>query len=108
MPPKEFKYFISEDAFVSVFFRTNRGVIADFVVKLNAIIDGRAYEIVRFDTAHGGVHKDVLRPDGTKEKVVQFRYLTYKQGLDLATTDVEEHMEFYIERFKKWLKQKGK
>jgi len=80
----------------------------DFVVKLNFIIDSQIFEVVRFDPAHGGVHKDVLRPDGKKEYIRLFHYLSFKQGVDLAINDIEEHWEFYIERFKKWLNEEKK
>lgn len=64
------------------------------------------FEVVRFDTAHGVVHKDILLPDGSKYNMKAYSYLTNEQGLDFATDDIEEHFEFYIERFEQWLKQR--
>ena len=106
MPPKEFKYYLSDNAYVSVHFLTNRGKVIDFVVKLNYVKGNETHEVIRFDTAHGGVHKDILLPNGSKYRVINYSYLTNEEGVNFATDDLEEHFEFYIERFQQWLKQK--
>jgi len=47
---------------------------------------------VRYDTAHGRPHKDILHPDGTQDKVEFYGYsrlvnprLTTRPSLPLAT-----------------------
>jgi len=102
MPPKEFKYYLNENVFISVFLYTVRGKVNDFVVKLNCITNNTVAEIIPFDTAHGCIHKDVLRPDGTKEYVKKYHSIDLNAGVDFATADIEEHWEFYIERYNKW------
>lgn len=108
MPPQNYSYFISDNLFISVYFTTFRGKVAEFVVKLNLIVDEKVFEMVRFDNAHNVVHKDILFPDSSKFKVVSYPYLTNEQGLDFAVDDLEEHCEFYLERFERWLKEKQK
>ena len=110
MPPKEFKYFLSNNAYVSVYLFTDRAKVTEFVVKLNyiTITENETCEVIRFDTAHGTVHKDILLPDGSKYLVKRYRSLSHEQGLDFATDDLDEHFEFYIERFKQWQKERKK
>jgi hypothetical protein len=106
MPPKEFRVPFSHEVTLYVYFFNAGKVITEYVVKLLLNEKGKEYEVIRFDTAHGGPHKDVLRPDGSKEYVQTFYYLDNNQGLTFALDDVDEHWEFYVERFRKWLQRK--
>jgi hypothetical protein len=45
-----------------------RGKITRFRVQYEALIGGEWRAIVRYDTAHGRPHKDLLHPDGTQDK----------------------------------------
>jgi hypothetical protein len=63
------------------------------------------YEVIRFDSAHGCPHKDILDPTGSVVRKVWFELLDNQQGLNLAIKDLKDNYELYIERFKKWLKE---
>ena len=106
MPPKRFKFPLSEFAFGSVYFRTTRGIIVEFVVKLHMILAEVEYEVLRYDTAHGGTHKDVLLPDGSKFDVVPYHYLSPKDALTFAIQDIYNNWKFYTERFERWINEK--
>ena len=41
-------------------FLTDRGVVRRFTVQYEAVVDGTTYPVVRWDTAHGYVHRDTL------------------------------------------------
>jgi hypothetical protein len=45
-----------------------RGVISGFVVQYEALLKGDWRAIVRYDTAHGFAHKDIIHPTGEQEK----------------------------------------
>jgi hypothetical protein len=68
MPPEYFVFNLCETVFVSVYFSTVRGRVIEFAVKLRVDFEGKRYEVIRYDAAHGGPHKDVLRPDGTRHE----------------------------------------
>ena len=53
---------------IRVQFRKDRGKILEFVVQYETLVMGEWKVVVRYDTAHGQPHTDVIRPDGTKEK----------------------------------------
>lgn len=80
----------------------------EFVVKLLLKVSGQTFEVIRYDTAHGGPHRDTLFPDGTKYRIRKFDYLDNNQGLTFALDDIDEHWEFYIEGFKQWLEKSGR
>jgi hypothetical protein len=42
--------------------------ILSFVVQLERLIGEKWYPVIRYDTAHGYAHCDILWPDGTQEK----------------------------------------
>jgi hypothetical protein len=41
--------------------------ITDFVVQYEIFINDKWCPVVRYDTAHGYAHKDLIHPDGSKE-----------------------------------------
>jgi hypothetical protein len=77
----------------------------DFVVKLIVKIGQEFYEVIRFDSAHGCPHKDILVPDGSIKRKVWYELFDNNQALDLAVRDLKDNFEIYIERFRKWLKK---
>lgn len=42
--------------------------VIKFLVQYETFIEGKWREIVRYDSAHGHPHKDVLHPDGSQDK----------------------------------------
>ena len=105
MPKKYYKIELLGGAAVHVYFETASGIIINFVVKLVFEINNRYYEIIRFDSAHGCPHKDVLNVEGKVIRKIWYDFLDYKQALDVAIKDLKDNHELYIERFKKWLKK---
>jgi len=77
-------------------------------VKLLFKSGGKTYEVVRYDSAHEGPHRDTLLPNGTKYRVNKYTYLNNNQGLTFALDDIQEHWAHYIERFNRWLKENEK
>jgi hypothetical protein len=45
-----------------------KGKISDIVVQYETLLSGKWVAIVRYDCAHGFFHRDVLNPNGSKEK----------------------------------------
>jgi len=104
MPKRYFKIIIDNDIEIHVFFETMNGLIVRFVVKLLLIIDAVPYEVARYDSAHSCPHKDILDENGKITRKTWFELLDNKQALDLAIKDFSDNYDFYIGRFKKWLK----
>ena len=66
MNEKSFEISIDEVHLITVYYRTKKGIIVEFCVRLmrEDISDGRLVCISRFDDAHGYAHQDILGVSG--------------------------------------------
>jgi hypothetical protein len=69
---KEFIKYLDKDGKERIRMRiaVENGKIVDIVVQYESLINGKWYAIVRYDCAHGFFHRDVIYPNGEKEKQV--------------------------------------
>ena len=105
---KEYFLEIEEGVIVYVDFKTNRGKVKEFVVKLLCEVKEEWHEIIRFDSGHNCPHKDILNTQGKVIRKIWYEFLDNSQALTMAITDIKEHFEFYRERYVKWLKTQDK
>ena len=84
---------------------TESGELKDVMFQYETLIDDEWIAIVRYDCAHGFFHRDVLFPNGDKEKqVIEIGFL--KQASQYAEQDMKDRWEWYRERYIKKLKRK--
>ncbi len=80
------------------------GKVVDIVVQYESFIDEKWVVIVRYDCAHGFLHRDVIFPNGDKEKqVIEFDNL--EMALTYAEQDFKDRWGFYKNRYLKKLKK---
>jgi hypothetical protein len=80
------------------------GKVTDIVVQYESFIGGKWIAIVRYDCAHGFLHRDIMHPNGDKEKqVIDFDNL--EMALTYAEQDFKDRWEFYKNRYLKKLKK---
>ena len=101
---KEYFLEIEEGTIVYVYFKTIKGEVTDFVVKLLSMFDDEWHEILRYDSGHDCPHKDILDINGEVIRKVWYDFLDNGQALTIAITDIKDNFEFYRERYQKWLK----
>jgi len=101
---KEYFLEIEEGTIVYVYFKTIKGEVTDFVVKLLSMFDDEWHEILRYDSGHDCPHKDILDINGEVIRKVWYDFLDNGQALTMAITDIKDNFEFYRERYQKWLK----
>jgi hypothetical protein len=89
---------------VRVRFIRERKQIVSFVVQLECLIDDSWYPLVRYDTAHGFAHCDILRPDGSSEKLL-IPVSDFNEALTYAQEDIKANYRRYCTRFKRWLNE---
>ncbi len=78
----------------------------DYLVQLEVETEPNRWQpAVRYDTQHGGPHRDQLKITGEQEKQflnVKFDFLTgYKDAVAEAERDIEANWKTYQERFLK-------
>jgi len=81
-----------------------KGRITGFVVQYEILFEERWLPIVRYDTSHGYAHKDLINPDGSKEKIFM-GVINLNEALALADMDINENWERYKERYFRRLKR---
>ena len=87
-----------------VYAQKEKGEILEFVVQYEAIISGEWQSIVRYDTAHGFAHKDIIKADGTTVKQPLF-FETYNLAFTFATLDLKANWKQYRDNFEKEIKK---
>ena len=94
---------MSDFAFVFVYFLTNKGEVGKFVVKLNILLGEKILELARYDSGLHAPHLDILHPDGSKKKIVDYSMLENAQAINVAIEDFSNNWELYWERWQRWL-----
>ena len=72
--------------------------IIEFMIQYEVFIKGKWYPVVRYDTAHGFTHKDVLAFNGTVTKY-ELPFADYNVALTFAEKDLKENWLIYRENF---------
>lgn len=106
MNEKEFYIFLGNQLNdrIRVRFEKEGGKIIDLVIQYEALISGKWMAVVRYDCAHGFFHRDLLHPNGDKEKkVIDAPDLKY--AFTFAKQDLEDRWEWYKEQFIKKIKK---
>jgi len=85
--------------------QVDNGELIDVVYQYEALIDQQWRAIVRYDCAHGFFHRDVMLPNGDKEKY-EIAIDNLKSASKYAEQDLKDRWEWYRERYLKKLKKK--
>lgn len=103
----EFRRLLDNDNALRVMFESERGQIVRFVVQLECIFeeDGEWIPVVRYDTAHGYAHRDILHPYKKEEKT-KMSAQDYNEALNIAMNDAVNKRSGYRRRYEEWLRQK--
>ena len=81
-----------------------KGKLADVLYQYESLLNGKWTAIVRYDCKHGFFHRDVLHPNGEKEKF-EIAIDSLKSASQYAEQDIKDHWEFYKERYVKKMKK---
>jgi len=84
---------------------TENGELTDIMYQFESLIHTKWTSIVRYDCAHGFFHRDVLQPNGDKEKQL-IEMDSLKSASNYAEQDLKDRWEWYRERYIKKLKRK--
>jgi len=98
MAKKTYLYMLSDQDRKRHEHTVDKGRIVGFVVQYEVLIENEWRPVVRYDTAHGFAHKDLINPDGSKEKMF-LGAADLNEALSLADQDVNENWERYKDRY---------
>lgn len=99
--PTEYERALDDEGinWMRIRFSKFRGRIVSFAVQCETTIDGTRMPIVRFDTAHGRAHRDMMYQNGRQLKLWLDEGLSYNDALRLAEDDINSNWERYREAF---------
>lgn len=100
MPVKKINYVIriGLDDRYRHFHVQERGKILFFRVQYETKINETWYPVVRYDTAHGFAHRDLMSLNGTIKKTPLFNQ-DYNDALTFAEHDLKSNWEYYKRGF---------
>lgn len=98
MAKKTYLYMLSDQDRKRHEHTVDKGRVIGFVVQYEVLIENEWRPVVRYDTAHGFAHKDLINPDGSKEKMF-LGAADLNEALSLADQDVNENWERYKDRY---------
>ena len=78
--------------------------IVEFRIQLEILMDEEWYAVVRYDTAHGKPHRDILSPNGEQTKD-WFEGYSVEDVLTIGQKDIMDNWPAYRERFVKEMKK---
>jgi hypothetical protein len=90
---------------LSVRLTTENGELIDVMYQFESFINNKWVAIVRYDCAHGYFHRDVIQPNGDKEKQL-IEMDSLKSASKYAEQDLKDRWEWYRESYIKKLKKK--
>jgi len=77
---------------------SEKGQIIEFRIQYEAYLEGRWRAIVRYDTAHGFAHRDVMHPNGTQTKT-SFQPFDFATMLTYGERDLKRNWASYCEDY---------
>ncbi len=83
---------------------TENGELIDVLYQYESFINNNWTAIVRYDCAHGFFHRDVLMPNGDKEKK-SIEIDSLRNASKYAEQDLKDRWEWYKERYIKKIKK---
>lgn len=80
--------------------RKDKGEILEFVVQYETVVLSEWRPVVRYDTAHGFAHKDIIKANGEVVKQPLF-FETYNMAFTYATLDLKMNWRQYKDNLEK-------
>jgi hypothetical protein len=77
-----------------------KGKILKFTVQYETNIGGQWLPVVRYDTAHGFFHRDVMHP-GKRQEKIYIKVKDYNEALTFARNDIKKNWQIYKNAFTK-------
>ena len=105
MLKKEFLIRLSEKDRYRHIHYSNKGKILYFSVQIETAINNVWYSVVRYDTAHGFAHRDILNFKGEEISKTPLFNQDYNSALTFAENDLKLNWESYKTNFLKNIKQ---
>ena len=99
MSESKFELKLSQKDRAQISFKTEKGRVSKFTIQIERK-NKKWAPIVRYDTAHGKVHKHTFRPDGTQE-ITKLTFADYNQAFTYIYQYVRLHWKEMVAEFER-------
>ena len=99
MPVREFRIWLGDRVYMAVEFETVHGEVVWFVVRLMLCTAADDQCVVRYDTAHGKPHRDLLSRTGRLVEKEWLLGMDFEEALEHAIRELKANHESYIAGF---------
>ena len=100
MPQEEFDISLDDEdlEWVRVRFITDNGRVVSFMVQYETVVDGERRPVVRYDSAHGIPHRDILSRSGSSDMrwVVG---MSFGDAMTAGLHDIKAHWQRYRRQY---------
>lgn len=96
---------LDQVTYLRVQFELDNGRVQKFTVQLECLIVKQWTPVVRYDTANGFAHMDILHPFNPAQKM-QVNVRDYNDALTLAMDDLTKNHIMYRRRYQQWLRNR--
>jgi len=107
MPPPDWMNYLDHENRLRVRVSMNRrSGIEVFTVQLECLIDGRWQPVVRYDSAHGQAHIDLIDPKGVEYEKIWLGYFApynaaFTRAIDELKETYQDHRARYLRQLEK-------
>jgi len=103
----KFRRLLDDDNALRVRFELDQGRVIRFMVQLECRFSDTPgwLAVIRYDSAHGFAHCDILHPYQKAEKI-EMASRDYNDALTSAMDDLVKNWLTYRRRYERWLKRK--
>ena len=84
---------------------SQKGEIIKFLVQYETKIGNTWHAVIRYDTAHGFAHRDVLHPTKVIDKTI-LSFNNFNEALTFTDNDIKTNWQKYKETYLKEVKQR--
>ena len=109
MGEKEFESLMDESGNerLRIRLKSEKNLLIDIVFQYESFLDNKWHPIVRYDCAHGYFHRDIIKPNGDKEKQ-SMNFENLKDAARYAEQDIRDRWEWHKELYLRKLKNRTK
>jgi hypothetical protein len=94
-----FFHWLSDRDRLRIRFTVQKGRVTQLVVQYEVLMGERWQPIVRYDTAHGYLHRDLYRHGQEEPLKEAISVVDLSDGLTQAIEDLRQHWQLYKRRF---------
>lgn len=102
---KDVWHLVFGDARIDVVLKKEKGKVVGFSLNLSVIREGERHDVVRWDTAHGFLHKHEFWRTKRAVKEERYEFTPLDVAFRHVYDDLKSNWKEYVKRWERWMKK---